>query len=102
MLLVLIKGYRHDKGFHETPERNKIEFVYDTKSWGDYIKASFSFFSITDKQLILNLAPQLFKHIKEVPLPNWCPTVKELLEGGSFNLLLLKLLFVIKKKLGHK
>ena len=32
MLLVLIKGYRHDTGFHETPERNKIEFVYDTKS----------------------------------------------------------------------
>ena len=53
MLLVLTKGYRHDTGFHETPERNKTEFVYDTKSWGDYIKASFNFFSITNKQFLI-------------------------------------------------
>ena len=61
--------------FHERPEKNKSEFGYDTKGGGKYVEAAFNSFSITDKQLILNLAPQLSKHIKEVPPLNWYPTV---------------------------
>ena len=99
---VLIKEYRDDIGFHERPEKNKSEFVYDTKSGGNYIEAAFDSFGITDEQLILNLAPRLSKHIKEVPLLNWCPTVEQLLEEESVSQLLVKPLSAMKKKHGHK
>ena len=99
---VLIKEYRDDIGFHERPEKNKSEFVYNTKGGGNYIEAAFDSFGITDEQLILNLAPRLSKHIKEVPLLNWCPTVEQLLEEESVSQLLVKLLSAMKKKHGHK
>ena len=72
---VLINEYGDDIGFQERPEKNKSEFVYDTKGGGNYIEAAFNPFGITDEQLILNLVP--FKHIKEVPPLNWCPTGTE-------------------------
>ena len=58
--------------------------------------------SITDEQLILNLPRSLSSHIKEVTPLNWCPTVEQLLEEKSVSQLLLKLLFSMKKKNGHK
>lgn len=90
---VLIKEYRDDIGFYERPEKNKSEFVCNTKDGGSYIEAAFDSFGITDEQLILNLAPQLSKCMKEVPLINWCPTVKQLL---------VKQLAAMRKKHGHK
>ena len=89
---VLIKEYRDDIGFHERPEKKKSEFMYDTKGGGNYVEAALNSFGITDEQLTLNLAPRLFKHIKEVPPLNSCPTVELLLEEESINQLLLKLL----------
>ena len=53
---VLIKEYGDESGFHERPEKNNSEFAYDTKGGGKYVEAAFNSFSITDKQLILNLA----------------------------------------------
>ena len=61
---VLIKEYGDDIGFHETPEKNKSEFVNNTKGGSNYIKAVSDSFGITDDQSILNLAPQLSKHIR--------------------------------------
>ena len=54
---VLIKEYGDGIEFHERPEKNKSEFVYDTKGGSNYIEAAFDSFGITDEQLILNLAP---------------------------------------------
>ena len=73
---VLIKGYRDDVGLHQRAERNKNEFMYCTIGGGNYVEASFNSFGITDAQLILNLAPRLSKHIKEIPQLLWCPTVE--------------------------
>ena len=73
---VLIKEYEDDIGLHERPEKNKSKFVYDIKCGGNLIEAAVDSFGITDEQLILNLAPQLSRHIKMVPPLNWCPTVK--------------------------
>ena len=35
---VLIKEYRDDIGFHERPEKNKSEFVYNTKGGRNYVE----------------------------------------------------------------
>ena len=86
---VLINEYGHDTGFHKRPKKN-------------YVKAAFISFNITDEQFILNLAPQLSKHIKEVLPLNCSPTVEQLLEEESVSQLLLERLSAIKKKLGHK
>ena len=99
---VLIKEYGDDIGFHETPEKNKSEFVNNTKGGSNYVKAVSNSFGITDDQSILNLAPQLSKHIKELPSLNWCPTVELLLEEERVSQLLLKLPSTMKKKNGHK
>ena len=99
---ILVKEYGDDIGFHERTEKNKIEFVCDTKSGDNYLKAAFSSFGIADEKIILNLDLRLFKHIKEVPPVNWCSTVEQLLEEESVSQLLLKLLSALKKKHGHK
>ena len=39
----LIKEYGDDIGFHERPEKNKSEFVYDTKCGGNYVKVAFNY-----------------------------------------------------------
>ena len=64
---LLIKEYGDSIGFHERPERNKSEFIYDTNGRGNYVEAAFNSFGITDEQLFLNLAPRLGEHIKETP-----------------------------------
>ena len=92
-----IQEYGDDIRFHERPKKNKSEVVYDTEGGGNYIQAIFNSFGITDERLIVNLAPQLFKHIKEVPSLNWRPTVEQLLEEESVSQLLLKLLSAMKK-----
>ena len=48
--------------------------MYNTKDGGNYLKAAFIIFGITDKKLILTFATQLSKHIKEVLPLNSCPT----------------------------
>ena len=76
--------------------------MYNTKGGGNYIEAAFNSFGIRDEQLILNLALGLSKHIKEVPLLNWCPSLEQLLEEESVSKFLVKLLSAMKKKHGHK
>ena len=92
---VLIKECGDHIGFHERPEKNKSEFVYDREGRGNYVEAAFNSFGNTDDQLVLNLALRLSKHIKELPPLNWCPTVEQNVS------VLLKLLSAIKKKHGH-
>lgn len=76
----------------------KVNLCTIQKSGGNQGKVTFNYFGITDEQLIFNLAPKLFKHIKEVSPINWCPTKKE----ESISQFLSKLLFTIKRKDGHK
>ena len=102
MKKALIKEYGDDIGFHERSEKNKSEFVYDTKCGANYVEAALNSFSITEEQLILNLAHWLSNHIKEVTLLNWCLTVEKLLEEKSLSRLLLKLLSSMKKIHGDK
>ena len=56
MKKALIKEYGDDIGFHERSEKNKSEFVYDTKYGANYVEAALNSFGITEEQLILNLA----------------------------------------------
>ena len=72
--------------------------VYDTKVVSNYVEAAFHSFGITDEQFVFNIAARLFKHIKEIPPLNWCPTVEQLVEEESVSQLLLKLLSTMKKK----
>ena len=77
--------------------------MYNTKDGGNYPKAAFIFFGITDKKLILTFALQLSKHIKEVLPLNSCSTFEQLLEEESVSQFLLKLLTTMRKKnYGHK
>lgn len=99
---MLIKEYGNGIGFHERREKNKSELVYDTKGGGDYVEAAINSLSITDEQLILNLAPRLCNHIKETPPLKWPPNVDQLQEDESVSQLILKLLSTMKKKQGHK
>ena len=99
---VLFKEYGDDVGFLERPEKSKREFVYGIKDGVNYMEAAFDSFGITDEQLILKLPPRLSKHINEVPLLNWCPTVEQFLEEESVSQLLIELISAMKKKHGHK
>ena len=66
------------------------------------IKSKQRTLGITDEQLILNTAPRLSKHIKEIPPLNSSPTVEQLLDEDSGSQPLLKLLSAMKKENGHK
>ena len=56
---VSVNVYVDEIGCCERPEESKSEFMCNAKGGGNYVEAAFNSSGITDKQLILNLAPRL-------------------------------------------
>ena len=92
MKKVSVKVYIDEIGCYERPEECKSEFMCNANGGGNYVEAAFNSSGITDKQFILNLAPWLSWHIKEITP----------LEEEVVSKLLLKLLSAMKKRHGHK
>ena len=87
---VLIKEYGDDNRFHERPEKNKSEFVYDTEDRVTTQWSNTQFFWQYRWTIDSYLALQLSKDIEEVTALNWCPAVEEFREEESVSQVLLK------------
>ncbi|KAJ4921707.1 hypothetical protein JOQ06_002007 [Pogonophryne albipinna] len=92
---LLINEYQETIGFKERNQMNMSQWVYDVGGGGDYIEAAISSLSISDEQLLQNLAQRLSAN--DTTTVPWPPRIDHLEEGEEVCELLLKLLTWLKQ-----
>ena len=78
---ILIKQYGQNIRFHEHTQKNVSELVYDTSAAGSYLEAVVSSLSISNDQLVMNVAERLREQIiktNTIPWPPYNLTINDL------------------------
>jgi len=94
---LLINEYHEAIGYRSRSEMNKSEWVFDVRGGGDYIVAAMSSLSISNEQLLQNMASRLSEKNIGTSSIAWPTQVDNLEQEEELSELLVKLLTWLKQ-----
>ena len=95
---ILTRKFGSKIGFHSRLRRNQSDLVYDTSGGGSYVEAALNSISVSNEQLVHNVAERIRDEIKSIKLIRWPPRVEELEEEEELSPLLMQLLSALRGK----